>query len=92
MYGAQDNLKLLSKVYKALLPGGRNVLNGFFTDDTGTSPREAALFAMFIATAMPDGNAHPVSRALSWLKSAGFRETHALEIEGVPRTVIVGVK
>jgi len=47
---------------------------------------------MFIATAMPEGNAHPVSRVLGWLKTSGFRETYALEIEGVPRTVIVGVK
>lgn len=92
MYGEQANLKLLSKVYRALVPGGRVVINGFFTDDTGTSPKEAALFAMFIATAMPEGNAHPVSRALAWLKTVGFRETYALEIDGVPRTVMIGVK
>jgi hypothetical protein len=92
MYGEQANLQLLTKVYRALVPGGRAVINGFFTDDTGTTPKEAALFAMFIATAMPDGNAHPVSRALGWLKTVGFQETYALEIDGVPRTLIVGVK
>jgi precorrin-6B methylase 2 len=92
MYGEQANLKLLSKIYGALVPGGRVIINGFFTDDTGTSPKEAALFAMFIATAMPEGNAHPVSRTLGWLKTAGFRETYVCEIDGVPRTVMVGVK
>ncbi len=92
MYGDQANLQLLSKVYRTLVPGGRVVINGFFTDDSGTAPKEAALFAMFIATAMPEGNAHPVSRALGWLKTAGFSETYALEIDGVPRTLIVGVK
>jgi precorrin-6B methylase 2 len=60
MYGEEDNLKLLSKVHRALVPAGRVVINGFFTDETGTYPKESALFAMFIATAMPDGNAYPV--------------------------------
>jgi 3-hydroxy-5-methyl-1-naphthoate 3-O-methyltransferase len=92
MYGEQADLKLLSKVHDALAPGGRVVINGFFTDDTGTGPREAALFAMFIATAMPEGNAHPVFRVCDWLKTVGFRETSTFEIEGVPRTVIVGMK
>ncbi len=92
MYGEQANLKLLSKVYHAVVPGGRVVINGFFTDDSGTVPKEAAMFAMFIATAMPEGNAHPVSRALGWLKTVGFRETYFSEIDGVPRTVMIGVK
>ena len=92
MYGEEANLKLLSKVYDALVQGGRVVINGFFTDDTGTSPKESALFAMFIATAMPEGNAYPVSRVLGWLKAAGFRESDAYEVDAVPRTVIVGAK
>ncbi|MGH7273862.1 MAG: methyltransferase, partial [Nitrospiria bacterium] len=92
MYGEQANLRLLSKVHRTLVPAGRVVINGFFTDDTGTRPKEAALFAMFIATAMPEGNAHPVSKVLSWLKTAGFREGYAYEVDTVPRAVIVGVK
>lgn len=92
MYGEQANLKLLSKVHKALLPEGRVVINGFFTDETGTYPRESALFAMFIATAMPDGDAHPVSLVLGWLEKVGFRQAYVREIDGVPRTVIIGVK
>ena len=92
MYGEQANLRMLSKVHRALVPAGRVVINGFFTDDTGTRPKEAALFAMFIATAMPEGNAHPVSKVLGWLKTAGFREGYAYEVDTVPRTVIVGVK
>jgi hypothetical protein len=47
---------------------------------------------MFIATAMPEGNAHPVSRVLGWLKAAGFRESDTYEVDAVPRTVIVGAK
>jgi hypothetical protein len=92
MYGEKANLKLLTKIYRALTSGGRVVINGFFTDATGTYPKEAAIFAMFIATAMPEGDAHPVSRVLDWLRAAGFQETYLTEIEGVPRTVIVGVK
>jgi hypothetical protein len=92
MYGEEANLKLLSKVYGTLVQGGRIVINGFFTDESGTYPKEAALFSMFIATAMPDGNAHAVSRVLKWLDGVGFGETYVTEINAVPRTVIVGIK
>ncbi len=92
MYGEPANLNLLSKVYKALAPGGRVVINGYFTDDAGTHPKEAALFAMFIATAMPDGNAHAASRVRDMLKEVGFGQTYATEIAGVPRTLLVAVK
>ncbi len=92
MYGEEDNIKLLARVFTALDPGGRIIINGFFTDQTGTRPREAALFAMFIATAMPSGNAHATPRVLDWLKKSGFEKTRTFEINGMPRTVIVATK
>ncbi len=89
MHGPEECAALIQKVYRALHPGGRVILHGFMTDDTGTRPPESALFAVTIGLVTPRGNAHPVSETLRWLRDAGFRRPRRFEIDVVPSTVLV---
>ncbi|MCH8029446.1 MAG: class I SAM-dependent methyltransferase [Candidatus Dadabacteria bacterium] len=43
MYGADDNIKLLSKVYNALTTGGMVIIHGYTLDDSETEPLGSAL-------------------------------------------------
>lgn len=92
MYGPADCRKILTKVHACLAPGGRLILHGSFTDQSGTAPKEAALFSLFISTVTPGGRSHPLSSGLHWLKEAGFTGIRTFEINDIPRTVICGKK
>lgn len=75
-----------------MVHGGRVIIHCFTKNAEGTQPAEAALFALQIGLVTPGGDAHQLPEVTAWMKSAGFHNLQAIEIDTVPSTVIVGTK
>ena len=80
--GPRDNATLLSRVYDALEPGGQVVVRDFLVDESGTSPAEAALFALTMLATTSEGRCYSFSRIKEWLNDAGFGEVEQHEFDG----------
>jgi hypothetical protein len=92
MHGPQECQALIGKVYRALVKNGRIIIHGFMTDQTGTRPKESALFSLTIGMVTPSGNAHPIQDTLRWLGKAGFKKISRFSIDVIPPTVITAIK
>ncbi len=64
---------LLGNIRQALDAGGRLVLQDFLTDASGTSPRQAAVFAVNMLVQTEAGRTYSGQEVEKWLRHAGFR-------------------
>ncbi|MFQ6047997.1 MAG: methyltransferase [Phycisphaerae bacterium] len=62
----------LSKIRRALQPGGLLAIQDFLTDPTGTRPRRAAVFAINMLVNTPAGRTYSRRELSTWLRRAGF--------------------
>jgi ubiquinone/menaquinone biosynthesis C-methylase UbiE len=92
MNGPRDCQALIGKVYRALNKNGRIIIHGFMTDQTGTHPKESALFSLTIGLVTPSGNAHSIPDTIRWLRKAGFKKISRFSIDVIPPAVITAIK
>ena len=89
MLGPDENRDLLRRLCRALDPGGRVVISDFILDPDGTTPRQAALFAINMLVGTPSGNTYTEDEYAGWLTETGFASIERLPLGG-PADLIVG--
>ncbi len=91
MFSAEENLRLLQRVYNALAPKGRVVIADFILEADKTAPRFGALFALNMLVGTRGGSSYSEPEYDAWLKHAGFSEAKRVRMPG-PVNVMIGTK
>jgi SAM-dependent methyltransferase len=91
MLGPEENRDLLSRVSRALAPGGRVVVSDFVLDEDGTAPRQAVLFSINMLVGTPSGRSYRESEYRAWLGETGFGAVERVRLPG-PAHLLVGRK
>jgi len=91
MLSPEENQAMLRKSYRALVPGGRVVIQDFILEPDKTSPRAAALFSLNMLVNTRRGAAYSEAEYQQWLAEAGFKELRRLSVPG-PAGLMVGVR
>jgi cyclopropane fatty-acyl-phospholipid synthase-like methyltransferase len=79
MFGPEENQELFGRCYRALAPGGRLLMRDFILDPDGTSPKQAALFALNMLVGTPHGSTYTEAQYAEWLRGAGFSRVERLQ-------------
>lgn len=79
MFSPEENQKLFGRCYRALAPGGRLLLRDFILDPDGTSPKQAALFALNMLVGTKAGSTYTEAQYEAWLWGAGFSRVERLQ-------------
>ncbi len=88
MLSPEENQELVGKVFQALRPGGRMVIQDFILDDAKTGPKTGALFALNMLVGTERGSAYSGAEYLGWSREAGFAEAKVVPIPG-PTDLVV---
>jgi 3-hydroxy-5-methyl-1-naphthoate 3-O-methyltransferase len=91
MFSPEENLQLLKRVHKALIPGGKIVIQDFILDPDKTSPRNAAVFALNMLVGTPGGGTYSEIEYSDWLKKVGFVEIRRIPLPG-PTGLIIAAR
>jgi SAM-dependent methyltransferase len=91
MLGPDGNRDLLSRVARALAPGGRVAVSDFILDEDGTGPRQAVLFSINMLVGTPSGRSYRESEYAAWLGAAGFVGVERRRLPG-PAHLVLGRK
>ena len=68
----EENRRLLREIHQALIPGGRLLLQDFYTNADFTEPPNAALFAINMLVNTQDGRTYSFDELANWLEDCGF--------------------
>jgi len=90
MLSPGQNLDLLRRCRKALLPGGRVVIQDFILNPDKTGPRSAALFSLNMLVATESGASYSEEEYRVWLREAGFASARRVNLAG-PTDLIIGL-
>ncbi len=71
-FSDDENACLISKVAKAMNPGGRVCIKDFFLEPDRTSPAGAAIFAVNMLVSTEKGNCYTSQEASAWLVRSGI--------------------
>lgn len=82
MFSVEENRALFERAYRALVPGGRFVVQDFILEPDKTSPRFATLFALNMLVGTRAGNTYSEPEYANWLRDAGFAEIHRVRLPG----------
>jgi 3-hydroxy-5-methyl-1-naphthoate 3-O-methyltransferase len=91
MLGPEENLDLVTRVTRALSPGGRVVISDFVLDEDGTAPRQAVLFSINMLVGTPSGRSYRESEYRAWLRAAGLTSVERVRLPG-PAHLVIGRK
>lgn len=75
-------LGILQSAQKALVPGGRLIIRGYYPDPEGTNPVFGALFTLARLSDNPNRAIITVSLLIEWLKETGFINIESFPISG----------
>lgn len=89
MLGPDENRDLLRRVFAALAPGGRAVIQDFVMSPDRTAPRAGALFAINMLVGTPLGGTYTEAEYAGWLRDVGFAEVRRIPLGG-PSDLVVG--
>jgi len=78
----EANRRLLAKVFAALEPGGRVVINDYVLNRDKTLPRAAAVYALHMLVSTQGGNVYSYDEYASWLEAAGFVDSEKINLLG----------
>jgi cyclopropane fatty-acyl-phospholipid synthase-like methyltransferase len=73
MLSEEENLDLLKRCARGLVPGGRVVIRDFILEEGRTSPPRAAMFTLNMLVGTRRGNCYTEAEYAGWLRAAGFR-------------------
>jgi SAM-dependent methyltransferase len=91
MFSPAENRDLLGRIYHALAPNGRLVLQDFILEPDKTGPAFAALFSLNMLVNTEGGASYSEAEYDAWLRAAGFRETRRVRLPG-PANLILAAK
>lgn len=91
MLSPDENRAMLSKVFAAMEPGGRVVIQDSILSPDKTRPKSGALFALNMLVATRAGSAYSGDEYIAWLQSAGFRDPGHVELSG-PTGLIIATR
>lgn len=91
MFGPDENLKIFKKVYNALNPNGRIIVQDFILNEDKTSPRFGAVFALNMLVNTKAGSSYSKPEYFTWLSSAGFNDIQLMALPG-PTDLIIANK
>ena len=83
-----QNQELVSKVSRALTPGGRIVISDFIMEDNRFEPAFGAFFALNMLTGTPGGDTYTESEIKSWMDQAGIAFTERINLGRGPGLMI----
>ena len=72
IYNPAENLRLLRKIHRALVPGGRVILVDFFLNEKRTAPYQASLFSLTMLLFTETGKTYTWKETQGLMKRAGF--------------------
>ncbi|NPV04956.1 MAG: methyltransferase domain-containing protein [Syntrophaceae bacterium] len=73
-----ENVELLRKVFRSLVPGGRIVIRDHVMDPDRTRPRDGAIFAVNMLVNTEGGSTYTFEEIRQWLEAAGFAHVRLL--------------
>ena len=91
MLDPHGNRDLLARAAKALVPGGRVVIQDFILEPDRTAPRQAVLFAINMLVGTEGGSTYTEAEYAEWLGAAGLGDVERIPLQG-PADLMVGVK
>jgi (2Fe-2S) ferredoxin/SAM-dependent methyltransferase len=91
MFSPEENRDLLSRIYQALAPGGRLILQDFILEADKTSPGFAVLFSLNMLVNTQGGASYSEPEYNRWLREAGFREAKRVRMPG-PANLMIATK
>ena len=91
MFSLEENRRLLRRIYQALAPNGRVVVQDFILEADKTSPKFAALFALNMLVGTKAGASYSEPEYTEWMREAGFRDIKRVRMPG-PSGLMIGVK
>lgn len=81
IYSAEENRSLFGRVFDALNPGGRFIIqDAFLHDREGLYPEEASLFAVTMLLFTERGNTYSLRETSSWLHEAGYTAVNPIKM------------
>lgn len=84
----EKNEALFKKLFEALNPGGRLIVQDFFLNDDKMSPQYPALFALNMLLHTEGGRSYSWQEAKSWALKAGFRNAARPPLR-LPRGIVL---
>lgn len=77
--GPDQNVELFSKVFRALIPGGRIVIRDHIMAADRTTPKDGAIFAVNMLLVTPAGGTYTYDQIREALSKAGFVRVRLLQ-------------
>lgn len=82
IYSPEQNQRIFEKMAKALVPGGRVLIqDAFLSDRDGLYPLEANLFAVTMLLFTEQGNTYSIADTSAWLRRAGFSRIRSIPLK-----------
>ncbi len=81
IFSSRENLKLIKKIRRSLLPGGRFIINDFLLHEKRTSPLSGAIFSVNMLVNTPSGRAYTIREMTGWCRQAGFRRIRTTRVD-----------
>jgi len=78
----EANRRLLERVFAALEPGGRVVINDYVLEAGKTLPRVAVLYALNMLVTSPGGGVYSLAEHREMLEAAGFEDVRRVTLLG----------
>jgi (2Fe-2S) ferredoxin/predicted O-methyltransferase YrrM len=91
MFSEEENRGLLKRIYQALAPNGRMVVQDFILEADKTAPTFGALFALNMLVGTKGGDSYSEPEYTEWMRAAGFREIKRVRMPG-PSGLMIGKK
>ena len=91
MFSPEENRALLRRIYQALAPGGRVVVQDFILEADKTSPKFAALFSLNMLVGTRAGASYSEPEYTEWMRAAGFHEIKRVRLPG-PSGLMIGTR
>jgi len=82
MFSPEENRGLFQRVYRALAPKGRLVVQDFILEPDKTAPRAAAMFALNMLVGTRAGSTYNEQEYTTWLRDAGFSDVRRERLPG----------
>jgi (2Fe-2S) ferredoxin/predicted O-methyltransferase YrrM len=89
MLSEEENRNLLARSFRALVEGGRVVIQDFLLRPDKTGPRPGALFSLNMLVNTQGGASYSEDEYTRWLREAGFGDVRRVPMAG-PTGVLVG--
>jgi 3-hydroxy-5-methyl-1-naphthoate 3-O-methyltransferase len=91
MFSAEENRKLFRRIYDALAPHGRVIVQDFILEAERTAPRFATLFSLNMLVGTRAGRSYSEPEYMEWLQNAGFSDVRRMRLPG-PAGLMIGCR